>query len=518
MKQRGAGNRQFRWSDPRSGSRAALLLLALTSALYAGCSSNANDDPPTYTREQLMDPETCKECHQDHFTEWSGSMHAYASTDPIFLAMNARGQKETNGQLGNFCVNCHAPMAVREGATQDGTGLADVPAKLQGITCYFCHQVTDVTGTHNSPLVLANDTTMRGGIPNPVKYNAHHSKYSTLHDSNGLESSKLCGACHDIVVPAHFSGASQDVALERTFAEWSASYLNDPAHPVQAQSCGRCHFDKQVNVPIASPPNPTTTMPVRPLRHIHQFPAIDTALVSGFPETDAQLQAVENLLDTSLLVQICVAGVTNIVEVKLENLSAGHNFPSGAAQDRRIWVELHVYELADPTHEICSSGVVPAGQPVTATEQNPATTGNGTYGTWLLRDVTTKADGQTPAHMFWDVANVNSKTIPIAPLSDPSGVHSITYPYDIAACAGNKVYSYSKITATVWVEAVGMDVFDDMETAGYPLTDVRSKMQRLAILPFRNSTTVANPDVTLEWTSATATAAGDSRCIQTTAQ
>ena len=31
----------------------------------------------------------------------------------VFLAMNERGQRETGGQLGPFCVNCHAPLAVR---------------------------------------------------------------------------------------------------------------------------------------------------------------------------------------------------------------------------------------------------------------------------------------------------------------------------------------------------------------------------------------------------------------------
>src|SRR5262249_44963424 len=85
--------------------------------------------PSYYTREQLMDPETCKTCHQKHYDQWSGSMHAYASDDPLFLAMNARGQREA--KLGKFCVNCHAPMAVLTGATQDGLNLADLPQSVK---------------------------------------------------------------------------------------------------------------------------------------------------------------------------------------------------------------------------------------------------------------------------------------------------------------------------------------------------------------------------------------------------
>jgi hypothetical protein len=82
--------------------------------------------------------------------------------------MNARGQEETNGKLGELCVNCHAPMAVQEGATADGLDIDAVPKHLQGVTCYFCHNVERVLGTHNNPLVLANDVTMRGGLSKPA--------------------------------------------------------------------------------------------------------------------------------------------------------------------------------------------------------------------------------------------------------------------------------------------------------------------------------------------------------------
>src|SRR5207302_337336 len=97
----------------------------------------------------------------------------YASDDPVFRAMNARGQRETDGGLGSFCVACHAPMALRTGATTDGRNLSDVPEKLRGVTCYFCHAADSVDGTHNNPLHLAGDGVMRGGISNPVANGFH---------------------------------------------------------------------------------------------------------------------------------------------------------------------------------------------------------------------------------------------------------------------------------------------------------------------------------------------------------
>ena len=106
---------------------------------------------PPLTQEELKDPQQCQKCHPTHYKEWSGSMHAYAAEDPVFLAMNARGQRETKGALGTFCLDCHAPLAVRAGATKDGLDLDKVDKKLKGVTCYFCHSVTEVTGAHNNP-------------------------------------------------------------------------------------------------------------------------------------------------------------------------------------------------------------------------------------------------------------------------------------------------------------------------------------------------------------------------------
>ena len=34
-------------------------------------------------------------------------MHAHASDDPVFVALEQLGQRETDGALGTFCVGCH---------------------------------------------------------------------------------------------------------------------------------------------------------------------------------------------------------------------------------------------------------------------------------------------------------------------------------------------------------------------------------------------------------------------------
>ena len=108
------------------------------------------------TRAQLLDPTVCQSCHPDQYSEWAGSMHAYATKDPVFDAMNRRGQRETDGGLGSFCVQCHAPMALKEKATTDGLNLDSVPETLHGVTCFFCHSVAERRWHAQRPLTLAS--------------------------------------------------------------------------------------------------------------------------------------------------------------------------------------------------------------------------------------------------------------------------------------------------------------------------------------------------------------------------
>ncbi|HEU4615255.1 MAG TPA: multiheme c-type cytochrome, partial [Kofleriaceae bacterium] len=138
-------------------------------------------DEPKYDLAKLQNPETCKECHPKHYDQWSGSMHAYASDDPVFLAMNKRGQRDTNGALGDLCIKCHAPMALELGLAKGADfDPATLPPEAKGVTCFFCHNVEQVTDDHNNPLQLAMDQTMRGGARNPVDNPAHHSKYDEM--------------------------------------------------------------------------------------------------------------------------------------------------------------------------------------------------------------------------------------------------------------------------------------------------------------------------------------------------
>jgi hypothetical protein len=433
----------------RSGSCARLALGTLLA--WAGCKGD-DDDRLSGVDDRLLDPKTCESCHPQHYHQWLGSMHAYAAEDPVFRAMNARGQRETHGALGDFCVKCHAPMAVELGLTHDGLNLDEVPQHLQGVTCYFCHTVAAVEGTHNNPLRLARNDVMLGAIRDPVRTDAHRSSYSPHLDAATMESADLCGSCHDIVTEA-------GVHLERTYVEWLDSFMSDvdplSGQPASyGQRCGNCHMGPPIDGPIADAPG------VRGDRkfHPHLMGAVDVAL-TNFPDAQLgpqlraeQLAYIEERRRPALCASICVnpndEGGSN-VDVYLHNEHSAHAWPSGAAQDRRAWLELRVWAGDD---EVFRSGVVPEGTPVAELEDPHL---------WQMRDFVYD-DAGNEAHMFWDVREVRSRLLPAASVLDPE-TDRLTwqarrYRVDTA--------DVSRVTTRVRLRPMGFDVLDSLIASG----------------------------------------------------
>jgi hypothetical protein len=408
--------------------RAMLLLL-----LLFGCPAGKELD-----REALMDPESCKGCHPDHYREWSGSMHAYAADDPVFLAMNARGQRETNGELGDFCVQCHAPMAVREGMTTDGLNLDSVPQHLKGVTCFFCHTAEGTTDDHNAAVTLSDEPVMLGGLPDPVENTAHEAEYAAHFDRLNLESSNLCGTCHDIVMP-------NGLELERTFKEWRASlFAHD--NPAEKNTCPSCHMQGRDGLAADY-----EGVPLRRV-HDHRMVGVDVA-ITDWPEMQDQKERIQFELDPTVILELCVARVAGGVEVtvNLENFAAGHSWPSGATQDRRAWVEIRAF-LGD--NEVFSSGVVPPGTPmvdVAASDPN----------FWRLGDRILDEDGN-PVHMFWEAADVESNLLlaPAAQIGQPAYFDThVIRTYSIPTVV-------DRVETAVHIQPMGHDVLDDLIASG----------------------------------------------------
>jgi hypothetical protein len=454
------------------------VLVGLAALSISGCP--APDPTRIAADDPLLDPKTCEPCHPQHYRQWLGSMHAYAAEDPVFRAMNARGQRETAGALGDFCVRCHAPLAVEYGLTRDGLDLDEVPKHLQGVTCYFCHTVAAVEGVHNNPLSLAGDDVMLGAIRDPVETGAHRSAYSPLLDTATAESAAMCGSCHDIVTDA-------GVHLERTYHEWLASFMSDedpgtgqPA--VYGQRCGNCHMGPPVAGPIADTPD----APVDRRFHTHRMAAVDVAL-TDFPDAELgpvlraeQIADIEERRRPALCASVCVNpdgdGGTRI-DVWLHGEHSAHAWPSGAAQDRRAWLELRAWNGAT---EVFNSGVVPEGTAIARLEDPNL---------WQIRDFGYDDQG-AEAHMFWDVRTVDSQIL------QASSVLSFDGDRETWQARRYRVESepVDRVTTRVRLRPVGLDVLDDLIGSGDLDPAVRDAMPVFDVAP-----------TVLEWTPDSAT-------------
>jgi hypothetical protein len=409
---------------------------------------------------ELQDPATCMQCHPDHHTEWSGSMHAYATDDPVFQAMNKRGQREAD--IGVFCLSCHAPMAVANGTITDANAkdfdLSTLGPTERGVTCYFCHNVDRIEADHNNGLVLANDSTMRGGLTDPVDSPAHHSKYAELMDGD-INKSEMCGSCHDVV-------NGHGVRIERSFQEWQSSVFANPEFAALNLSCASgCHMPSRFGL-VAEGPGLNTTVRDKPAVHSHMWPGIDQALVP-FPEADAQRAAIQKLLDSSLTIKgpvprdgptkvpggICIEQ-PGTISVRIDNIGSGHAWPSGSAFDRRAWLEVIAYRADNSV--VFQSGVVPDGM-------DPEDIGDDNLlGMW---DRVYKAD-DTEAHFFWEITrNDPSSLLKVATTNDPFDPaydHSLTKKYVNVPNLGE----IDHITARVRIRAFPHAVLDELVSSG----------------------------------------------------
>src|SRR5689334_2533838 len=222
---------------PSRAAVAGLSVIVIVCFALASCGSDdeqpRKESPrePLAERKDMLNPGFCDPCHHDHYTEWRGSMHAYASDDPVFRALNAKMQAESPPEQQAFCLKCHAPMAVQEGLPLDFASL-DARPELKGVSCIFCHSVQTFMGSSNNPHVLHKGHDMFGGIADPMDPEVHVAKSSPLFDSNNDGSPGLCGPCHDIVTV-------RNAHIERTFREWATSTfgLQRPK-----KTCGNCHL------------------------------------------------------------------------------------------------------------------------------------------------------------------------------------------------------------------------------------------------------------------------------------
>jgi len=293
----------------------------------------------TFNIEDFSSAIDCQNCHPNHYEEWSASMHAYSTQDPVWfkLQQNAHNSHAAEGvELGDFCVQCHSPIAALTNAITDHENLTpeimiNLPIQIQeGVTCDVCHttthlpETTDIQPSEQTfetvDFKMFIDGTRYSTLNDPQENEFHSSEYHP-----GYDKSEFCQNCHNLSV----NGMDAEV----TQFEWEAS-----AFEAMGSECQTCHM------PIYEG-QAARGGPYRNNLHRHYFPGIDVQLNSESPDFGL-VTAIENLLVESaevnffepLLDSIDGANTLNVNLIVSNNV--GHNFPSGTTFTRQLWLEI----------------------------------------------------------------------------------------------------------------------------------------------------------------------------------
>jgi hypothetical protein len=276
------------------------------------------------------------------------------------------------------------------------------------------------------------------------------------------------------------------VALERTYQEWQTTFFSQP-DPQHHLTCGSCHMRSSTDV-IADAPGLDVKLRKNGF-HEHLWPAIDQAL-SPFPEAEAQAAGIKRDLDPAIAIVGPAAFASNIqaggicldppgnLLVRIDSIGTAHKWPSGAAQDRRAWLEVVAYNSAGT--RVFTTGEVPDGMdPEQLADPN-------LFGLW---DRTFKDDG-TPAHFFWDVATVDSKLLR-APVTldknSPAFDHSTTVSFTIGAA----YTTIDRITARVRIRPLSYAMLADLVGSGDLAAATASQLRTLDIFGATSAWSVA---------------------------
>jgi len=344
---------------------------------------------PEFKVTDFTAPEQCASCHPNHYNEWRSSMHAYAFVDPVFFAMHDRGQKETGGALDQFCTKCHSPIASRSGETPpsfDRNALS--PISQQGVSCDVCHTTTKVNKIGNADFAMLPGNVKYGSLANPALNNFHRSEFNPLFDR-----SEFCGSCHEVINPSN-------VLIEETYSEWTRA-----AAAGMSLDCQDCHMPTYAGEAAVGGPQ-------RDKVHRHYFVGADVPLVN-FPGADLQRQMSEDLLKSAATLDIshlpnAQPGDTLALQVRVENVRAGHGLPSGVTAERQMWIAVTARDVSGRV--LYQSGQLDANGDLMDhhSVHNPEADRDLVVFRQILRDA-----GGEEVLFFWQAKRVQNNQIPL---------------------------------------------------------------------------------------------------------
>lgn len=323
-----------------------LLLLGLVGCDYggndgvsaAGEGSEQGQERPAGMEGELFeagafeDPDTCAGCHQDIFSAWSTSKHRYAWQDPFYQPDYLQASRETDGFTDVFCGECHAPVAKRTGQLPPPDGSEFDQTSEKGISCDYCHTVSEVEEAVNVGAVSDPGEVKRGPKGDG------QSPYHEIEFSEPHTSSEFCGACHNVVHPA--TGA---VVID-TYDDWKQG-----PYAQEGVSCQDCHMTPGPGVE-KNPGRSSAMGEEREHVATHYFSG-GSVFFQDREGNEKQAELARQRLEAAAELEAEADWTENGLELlaRVKNVGAGHKIPTGVTYIRKMWLEVTALDASGDT-------------------------------------------------------------------------------------------------------------------------------------------------------------------------
>ncbi len=245
--------------------------------------------------ESPTSAEFCGRCHRAILDAWKTSAHAHAMDSELFQDALDVAETRFGSTVRKTCLKCHAPVAVEKG----DLGLRQ-KVSWEGVTCDYCHSVTDVSIAGGNPRATIAFSTIKSGPLRDAESMAHGTAYSAVHTS-----AAICAPCHEYRNALGFP-------VLTTYSEWqNSSYGKD------GKACQSCHMYRTAG-DVVDPRVKRTSGAI----NLHQMPG-SHSLEQLAKTVGAQLSTLRE-------------GDHLRVQVVVTNRAAGHYVPTGSPLRRLI--------------------------------------------------------------------------------------------------------------------------------------------------------------------------------------
>lgn len=339
------------------------------------------------------------------YNNWSSSMMAQASRDPVFHAAMTIANQDAKDS-GTSCIRCHMPTGYLQGRAMPADGSALIADDYDGVSCDFCHRMVDPVFSIDNPVEdvdILSDLVNSGDLPwqpgngsfiaDPMETrrgplwdvitNMHPVPilHSTYH-----EEAAFCGSCHDLSNPVltrqsdgsylpnamgleHPTGNIHDMFPEqRTYSEWLNSvfatpegYIFEDARFTDNNGGAVVHSCQDCHMPASDGANcvfwDIPEVGARKNVPMHTFVGSNSWVLGAvrnlYDDSETGLNDESIKLNRERTIEFMQKAsdmdisITedDTVTIRITNMS-GHSLPTGYPEGRRIWLNVRFLDVS----------------------------------------------------------------------------------------------------------------------------------------------------------------------------